>query len=393
MVTISSTSDATTEQTAAAFKEKGIALVPSPATAVAEPPADPAVDPNKPSETPAPGGEAPAEPVVEIAPATEEGKDKQEPPPAAGDEPVVVEPAKPKAKGGFQVKIDKLTAQLENARADKTKTLEEVEVLRAELAQLKATGSPAAEPAKVETGPVKPKRPTLAECDGDYDKYEAAMEEYDGKLSVFHQEISAKTAKDAIAAERADREENTRKEAQKVAFDSFVDRRTKGAAEFEDFQDVVDSVPEGSPDIMASSQIAHDFILFKSKEPAALIYALAKDMVENGGELNTRLKGMDAYDVVLELKAMGDEYAAKRGPAKPAVVTPKVTATAPAAAAAPVPAEVPVVRQPAQPPPNRPIAPLGGRGASPITTDTLAAATQRGDMKAYRKLREAGVKA
>jgi hypothetical protein len=398
---ISTTSDITPQELTTAFAEKGVELTPVTASVAVE--ESPAVAPvvEKPSETPGePGAPVAVEPVVESSPATEEGKTQaQEPPP--GEEP------KEKPKGGWQRKVEKLTSQLsdkddeiQRTRGDKAKLQAEADELRAKLAELTGAGAPAAEPDKKAEAPVKPKRPTLAECDGDYDKYELAMEEYDGKLTEYHQKVAEHTVDQRLADQAKVAAEAEKQADYTKRMNAFAERKDKGKSEFDDWQEIVDAVEPieketGKLSAMSRSQIAHDYILFKAKEPAALLYILGKDMVENDGELNDRLSEMDGFDITLELKAMEDAHAAKRGKSKiaavpsPAPVAP--TESAPPAAA--VPPAPPVQTRPQSQPPT-PIRPLGSRGNGPTSSETLESVVQRGGSVAeYIKLRNAGVKA
>src|SRR5271154_938759 len=138
------------------------------------------------------------------APATEEVETD-----AATETAETVETQKPKAKGGFQKKIDKLTSRITATESRAEAAERRAQEAEARLAERLAETAPRTEPAK------KEERPKLADFNGDADKWFDARVEWDKKQA-------------AIADEEAERRE---------AFDNYQANKEETKLKHEDWDD------------------------------------------------------------------------------------------------------------------------------------------------------------
>jgi len=360
-----------------------------------------------------PGGEPAGEPKDKSAAPPEEVKTEttQEAPPVGETED------EKKRKSGWARKVEKLTAQvdaireqLESERGNSRGLQERLEEAERRLAD--ATGSEP-EP-EVEQGPVRPKRPktpTLAEHDGDYEKWSAAMVQHDVLLDKYEEEMEqyrTQVTERAIAENSARAEQQLR---ENEIVRSFVDRRDAGKkilAESLDSEEVswaeLFGDGNGNPGIVRDSFMdapadnpqggaaaARDWINRKSKNPALLLYHFGLDSIHSGAE-NQRFRDMDAFDQIVELKALderlGAEIAAKKNGRTEAAPPPRQERT---------PQQEPPARtqpRPAHRVPEPPIPTVGGHSIRATADSTAQLARlyeegrKTGDMSAYRQARE-----
>ena len=302
--------------------------------------AKPVVDGKKSEPEGAPGEKIPAETKGEAAITTEvvEGKSQET--------PQETKPAdEKKAKGGFQAKIDKLTAkaeslveQLEEERGSKTALQKQLETVQAELEALK--------PAEVKTdeGPVRPKRPKLSDVDFDQEKFDVLEEKYDEELDAYYAAVTDKKTKEAVAGY-----EQSAAQAQEMA--TRRERIRISAKDIPDYNDVIAALPDESEKQIVIPPIVATYIDKKSEHPAELMYFLAKDYLDNEGEEIDRLSKLDDFEQAYEIRKIEERLVSERKsakkPAKEAEPKPKAepeVKAAPAAVAKPE--AVPVKEQP-----------------------------------------------
>lgn len=331
------------------------------------------------TETPGePGGKPAAEP--EVKPAAEavpaETTTQEVPPGEPGEN------AK-KAKGGLQRKVEKLTAALEDERGDKAQLKADLDAAKAKLAEIEKTTKPAesAKPAE----PVRPKRPTKASVEFDEDKYEEAMSKYDEDLDTYFKAVTDKAKAEAVATTEAKLAQTQAEQKASAVMDAFVTRKDAGKAAYLDWDETLDAMPKDAKTVADTSDHVRAYILSKSKQPADLIMYFAKDYLEDDGTESERIGAMDAYDQILELRAIEMSIAEKR---KAPIVTSKKETPPPAAAQAEPPAKP---KPPAQRTPDAPIEPVSNRGASADPgnlNQQVQAAAERGDGREVRRLRD-----
>jgi len=366
--------------------------------AVEVPPASTEVPKPETSEQPGkPGGKTAAEPDGKIAPGTETGEPKpQEVPPGESEE------ERKKSKGGFQKKIETLTAkterlreELEDERGDKTRLQERLAEAERQLAEHQVS-KPEAD--KKDEGPVRPKRPSLpelSEFEYDAEKFAAAMKKYrteeakyDEELMAYVEAVADKKAESKIAADQ-ERQRSEHVEAKRIeAENAFVERRIADPAN-EELQETVALLPKdykGFLEFEKEAEAARVYIKFKSKTPAALMLHFAKDHLENDGKETERFLAMDPIDHVFELREIEKKILADREAAK---------APTPTKEKEPKPAEARRETPPAKPQqakvPDAPIEPVGGRVSTSDPgnlQDQLAAAAERGDPREVRRIRD-----
>ncbi len=291
------------------------------------------------TEQPAkPGEKTPVAAVgSESTPASEPGEKKpQESSQAAPPEP------KPTATHGFKSKaekaqqlVDRLQQDLELEKGSKATLLAKLATAEAELAKLK----PAVPAAAADTGPVKPKRPTRAECDYDDERYEAAMDTYDTSMDTYNQAMSQKAVSDALVADRAKQHKDQMEAQQNAAFNQWVERRDTGAQRYPDWQETFEALPEDAdfpPDSAARAAV------LESENTADLMYYFAKDVLENDGKELQRVSKLGPVAQVREITRLEQKLASQHEN--------PVVETAPAAAVAPV-------AEPAKPPEKVPAKP------------------------------------
>lgn len=330
--------------------------------------------------TGAPGEKIPAETDGKTAAETEPVKDKTQ----GTQEPKDTPAEKPKSKGGFQAKNEKLTRQLEETRealelerGDKSKLRQKVEELEA---QITGTKPPIEEKKSDEL--VRPKRPTMKDVDFDQDQYESAMDKYDADLDVYHAAVSQKKAKDELTTYQQTQERKAAEAVAQKEYDSFVDRRDKSASAYDDYQDTWEALPDDAQTVLLSSDVVRGYVAGESPAPAHLIRFFAKDFLENDGAESERIAALNPIRQLLEIKKIEDrlidEISGKGGTA--AATTEKPESTKP-----PAKPEAKRVE-----PPESPITPVNGRGApSGRARDfnaEMKAASDAGDSKAFRKI-------
>jgi len=165
------------------------------------------------------------------APATEEVETD------AAPETADTETQKPKGKGGFQRKIDKLTKRITDTES------------RAEAAERRAAEAEArlAKPAETaqQAEPVKEERPKLADFNGDADKWFDARVEWDRKQA-------------AIVAEEQERRD---------VFDNYQARKDEVKAKHEDWDDVMEEIKN-----VTIPPAAHNAIIESEQGPEIAYY-------------------------------------------------------------------------------------------------------------------------
>lgn len=358
------------------FAAKGITQV---APEPTEAPVEVAEDKKPTGDTPVEGqehsGSDPAKDKAE-AEAEKPTQEKTEKP----TEEAKPEEVKQKSKGGFQAKVEKLTAQADRLRDDldaergsKAKLQKELEEVNAKLAELQ----PKKEEPKAQ-GPEKPKRPTRAEFEFDEDKFEAALAEHEVKLDAYNSELrrlDREQVRQEVKAEAekadAERQEASRRKA-------FADKVQAGAAKINDYAETLEDFPEGYETITDKNRVAHDYLVTEADNPAALMHFLMRDAIDNDGAETERLLALSPFRLVIELRAIEERIAkavtATLEPEKPKVDTP----------AKPQP-------KPKQAVPDDPIEPVGGRHQpSPMNLeDQLKVAKTPAEYSRIRKQQQA----
>ena len=298
--------------------------------------------------SPSPEGES--EPVAEPGTTQEV---VETPAPAAAAKP----PEPVSDKGKFLSRKDKaerevsrLRDTLEDERGDRARLQEKLAAAEAEVQRLKP-----AEAAPPDSGPVKPKRPTLEQAEYDQAKYEAMLDQHDEDMAAYHAKLGEKVVKDTLAAEEQKRRDREVAEAQERANQEFAGRVAAGAKAFDDYYDLVEAMPEKPVETPA----ALDGAIEVSSNPAMLIRYFMLDHVTEGGKELARISRMNPLAIVREVtlleRKLLDESAAA-GAAPPV--------------ADPAPAPAPVARVPAVPArpklrtPTEPIEPVGSRAGA-----------------------------
>ncbi len=382
MITIESNSG-TEQDIADAMKANGIEPI-----AKVEPvvEATPAKEEKPAESTETPGEKVAAETEGKTVADPEPAKDKsQEKPPEEQVTAAEGTEGKEKAKGGFQKKIDKLTktvdllqSQIDAKDGNEARLRRELEEAQAALVKLQP-----AEPEKPKEL-VRPKRPKLSELDFDQEKYDTALEEYEGKLDEYHAAVTKQTVDGALKAENETRIKGEREQQAAKALKDFEERRDKDKEIYPDFGDLVEALPADAETLVNRSQVVADYIQFKSKAPIHLIRYLINDFV-NGDEAEAdRFMKMDDYDKLIQLRDLENQLIKEhaKGAAKEEetpVVTPK---------------KAPEVATPAKEKqerakvPDEPISPVGnGAGAKGKTlNEQMQAATEKGDTKEFMRL-------
>ena len=356
---ITSTTDSA-EQVKAALESRGFE-----ASEVVDPDVEQAAE-ETPAETPAeevqtetpapaegtgePAGTTDGETVPGSEPDDDDEQEPDEPAPAGG---------KPKGKrGGFQKKIDKLTA-------DKHRLEGELAATRRQLEGKPAGETPADQPV-VDQGPVKPTRPKLADFDGDWDKYESAQSVYEEKKTEYDRSIALKEFN-----EQRQREQLA--QVQQQIQGQFEQRKTAVMEKFDDYEEVIESLVAAG-DVVFPGYLAEAFM--ESPQGPEVMYHLAKNVDEAKRilALSPRMQLLEIGKIEATLEANSKEKPTETVPATPA----RAAAPAPAQNQKPTTSKAPT-----------PIKPVGARTAT--NTSSLAEAAERGDFKTYEKLRQAGV--
>ena len=317
-------------------------------------------------------------------------------------------PEKKKSKGGFQAKNEKLT-KLVNQQAEKISELEllleggsskrlsqELAEAKEELARLQGGGG--AKPEAKETGPVRPKRPSmpdLVELDYDQDKFNAAMKQYRADMDKYDEEMDAylaaqstKAAQEAVAAKEAKDREAQVNEANQKALNAFVERRDRDVAELgkeELLADIDAAEKDGSWAWPETLQLP----ILQSEIPGRLMIFLYEnpDELERISGYVDHLGNPNPVRMLRELgkiedKLMAEVSAKQNGAgAKPEAVAPAKPEAAPVA---------PAKQKQRAETPEAPIKPVGTRSAAGEAKsywDLANEARERGDMKEYQRLR------
>lgn len=312
--------------------------------------------PTEPAE--APGEEIPVEAEGKSEAEAEAATEKQEAP--EGE----IEGEK-KHKGGFQAKIEKLTARVDNLREQLEDEQGSKKSLRAKLDEALTEletfrgGKKSEEPPK-DAGPVIPKRPkmpTLASVDFDTDKFaaaeakhETAMEKYDADMTAYLQAAMERTAEDRVAAERHNNVEAQLQRELKARVD-------KGAEDYSDYWDLVKRLPENAKFPLDEFPAAMALMKVKSKHPASLFHYFMVDFLDNDNVEGERIAALDPIDQVLELKDIELRLASERAD-KAAKKEPASTAP---------PKEPPAQPKPTRRVPDPPLDPVGGGGSVKVT--------------------------
>lgn len=358
-----------------------------------EEPVKPVDDKSKSEPEGAPGETIPAETKGEAPATTEVVEDKSQGTPQ-GEQPKPIE--KEKAKGGFQAKIDKLTAkaealveQLEEERGSKTVLQKQLDAVQAELAALKPAE------VKADEGPVRPKRPKLSDVDFDQDKYDTLVDKYEGELDAYYAAVADNKAKEAVSGY-----EQTAAQARHQA--EWLGRINEDKKDIPGYDDLIAALPDESVNPIKIPQVIAAYSEHKSKHPGHISAFLAKDYLENDGAELARLSKLDEFDQLIEIKAIEDRLvseakaakksATKEAEPKAAKVETKPVEPAPAAEKKP---EVvpPVKEQPkakALDEDDAPITAVGTRATGrPETMAELAERAASGDKEARKLLNEA----
>jgi hypothetical protein len=360
--------------------------------------AKPAEEVDKSEPAGEPGEKIPAETEGKTAAEAEPAKDKSQETSQEDKDKAETK----KSKGGFQAKVEKLTQRLDEAReelelerGDKTKLRQKVEELEAKLAGITAPAE-TAKPAEL----VKPKRPEMPDpSDVDFDpekysalrkKYAEDMAKYDDEMETYREALTDKKVREAREADQADYRERERKRQENEAMMQFALRKEKDEGFYEDFKEMTNSLSEEQDNntVMGKSPQAYFFIMNKAQHPADLLYYFAKDMAENDGEENDRIKAMDPFDQIIELKALGDRLAAEREAAVAAKATPPKGETKTAAAAEPEKKAPPAKERPRVETPDAPISPVGARANAKGKTldEQMRDAAEAGNNKEFNRL-------
>ena len=327
-----------------------------------------------------PGEKIPAETEGKSAATTEVVEDKSQETPQ-------VEEGKPKPKGGFQAKVEKLTAkadrlmeELEEERGSKTALQRQLDAVNAELAALKPAE------AKVDEGPVKPKRPKRSDVEFDEDRYEALMDKYEDEMNAYYVAVADKKAQEAVSGYEVNAQA-ARAEA------AYRERIRISAKDIPDYDEVIARLPtETDSSKIELPAVVRGYIMSKTEHPAALMHFLAKDYLDNDGEELARLSKLDEYDQLIEIREIetrlvGEQKTAKKAPKEPTApkTEPEPVKTAPVAVAKP---EVvpPVKEKPKAEALDEPISPVGTRATGRQQTMAELAELAAGGDKAARKL-------
>lgn len=292
---------------------------------VAEPVVEKTVEPGPAGE---PGGSAPAETEGKTEPEPEAGIPQETPTSQEPDEGEAT--PRRKSKGGFQVKVEKLTRQLEDTReqldaerGDKTKLRSKIEELEAQLDTLQP--KPATKDELVK--PTRPVMPELSDFD-DLAKYQESLKQYrtdlnkyDTDLDDYNNKRAEQKIQEQIAASDARR-------AQEESQRQYLERLNKSRAAYEDFNELREAIPDGETTITDVSRVVRDYIALKSKDPAHLIHYFLDDHVNNGAAEAARLLDMDEFDQLIEITALERKLVADANKAKEPEAVKAAAATA-----------------------------------------------------------------
>lgn len=376
----------TEEDLKEAFTANG-ATVPGAATVDDKPKEEPKKE-TKPEQTVEPGAEDAAETAAETDPEKgPEDKTKQ------GHQ-------EPKAKGGWQRKVEKQRAEI----ADLRKKLDEYagvetspkyKAMQEELAAAKAKLTELNPPTVTkDEGPVKPKRPTLAECDYDQDKLEAALEAYDDKMTQYHESIAERKTNELLTQrEQAEQAKRMEEESNRV-YNEFVTRKDKERDLIPDFDELIeasgktgqstifDRIQDGSK--FGKVTPAESYLVMKSKHPAELLAFFMKDLVENDGDENERFQALDPIDLIIELRELEGRLASDRAKAAKGSTSGKEETTPKEPEKPPVKPQRTIAKTP-----DAPLETVGGGSTNVVSGDLnarMAKAAAAGNSKEFREL-------
>jgi hypothetical protein len=363
-----------------------------------------------PAAKPAAVVEKPSEPVEEpgdaTVPAETAGEgtaaEVKDPTQETDPAPTQVVP-KPKSKGGFQAKLDKATAKIDNLqeeldseRGDKTRIAEKLTAAQAELEALRGGET---KPAAKDAGPVRPKAPVmpdLADFDFDQDKYKAALktfrsdqEKYEGELDAYYEAMASKKANEAVATAEANAKKARDEQAAMESQNAFVALKDRDAATYgeEAWAELLENEPKWEsystvlPGLIMDSEIPGHLMMYLYENPDEL--ERISGMTDRLGQKHLLRQataiGRIEDKLVAELKSKSNGAPAKE---------PKPVAAAAAVAATEAPPAKPA--KPRAETPDAPIKPVGARmtgGGAVDYNALLEAAAKAGDGKEYRRLR------
>lgn len=354
--------------------------------------------------------EAPEKPKVEkpegegTKSASEEESDKQdksqEKPQAddEGDETPVetkAEGDKPKSRGGWQRRLAEMTRQREtleeryqDERGNRVAIQKELDELKAKMADVQPKDEKEPEkPAEL----TRPKRPLLKEHDYDQDKLDVALDEYDRKLDEYTNAVADKKANERVAASEESRTKAEQDRKRVEAETAFHQRREKGKAAYEDFDDLAAALPDNSQTLIDRSAVVRNYVANKSKEPAHLIHFLMKDFLEGDEAESNRIMQLDDYDQLLAIRDLEAKLIQEHGK-KGTKAAPKVADKEPEDVVVedePVEVKAPAkVAKPRVEAPEPPIKPVGSSATAKGKSldEQMQIAADAGDSKEFRRL-------
>jgi hypothetical protein len=371
MVTLTSSTEPVTEMKAALEAHGQIVSQDSPETS------------SVPSETP---GVLPATgPEGESAPASEAGQQQE----TQAAPPNPAQPNKGR-RGDFEsrrVRLekerDRFRDDLEHEREERSRLADELAVATSELAKLKPV-EPQKEPELVR--PAMPAFPRRESDDYDGSKYEQALADYQAaldKYSVDMGEYQVKFTERTVQSQLAKREEE-RKQAEAEAtanrkHEELRARISEEAKTFEDYQELVEAMPEDP----IPTNATFDAAIMDSEHPALLMRHFMIDHLDNNGTERDRIMAMTPIRMVRAIAEIENKLLTE----KPQVAAPPTAPVAAPVAAAPSAVSTP--ERPARPkftPPAAPIEPVGSRS----TASTASLGVAKSALE-YAKLRGAGV--
>lgn len=303
---------------------------------------------------------------------------------------------KKKAKGGFQRRVEILTAETDRIKDELNQERGDKAKLRKELAEanrrLEAINNPPVDE-KV-SGPVRPKRPEMPdreELGYDEDKFVAAMKQYrtdmagyDEKLDKYTDAMAERKVQEALTKQAETESVRKQKEKSDTAYAEFIARNKKGQEAIPDFDEVkamvpdeVSSIFDSLPDGTASP--AYAFAVMKAKHPAELFYHFLKDAAENDSAENEKYAQLDPIDLVIELRALESRLAIQRE--KGTASTTEQVAKEPEPKTPPVAQPKPKIAKA----PDAPLEPVGSAGTTVPTGDLNALMAAAAAGKNYRE--------
>lgn len=236
--------------------------------------AEPVVTTNTPAPTEGDKSQVKAEDTKSPDPATEGEPTDGTTPTDEGDQP------KPKrADGGFQRRINRLTADFRAAEA------------RAEAAERAKADLESKLTKPVQDDDLKP--PRLETFNGSYEEFEAAKERY---IAEKTRRETLKTLEDARKRDDAKKAETEQRERITKARERFESDAEKVAEHYEDFDEVMDDFFRGRSPLRDLDRQAHEFIFEDAKRAPELVYHLHQN-----DDVAKRIAAMRPVQQVAEL--------------------------------------------------------------------------------------------